>query len=317
MVADDSDEMLGARLDSALRAGTDLDQVDVTALLQGSRRRAGRLRSQRIAGGIAAAILVVGIPVGYEMVNPGAGGAPPAALLPSSSRPAVTGTADPTVHPNPATIGSAAPTASESVSTRPPGGSTAPTGSPTGGPTPSGPTGGPTAIPDAFAFTAAELPTGLVLKSETPNPGPALVEGQTCTTGATARAITPTLARRWVWSSGQSTDGDLSVSLTVTRWAKGMAPTMFQAAFKATDYCTWPAAPTPQAAPELSSGQSWAATSEVNGQHYGLAAVQLGDGIVGIQVRHPKTADAAVAIAKQLASAQAARLRNGILASPR
>jgi hypothetical protein len=120
-----------------------------------------------------------------------------------------------------------------------------------------------------------------------------------------------------VWSGGQSTDGDLSVSLTVTRWAKGMAPTMFQAAFKATDYCTWPAVPTPQTPPKLSGGQIWAATSEVNGEHYGLAAVQLGDGIVGIQVRHPKTVGAAVEIAERLASAQAARLRNGILNSSR
>jgi hypothetical protein len=88
VVPNDSDEQLGARLDSALQAGLESDQVDVAGLLTGSRRRARRLRSQRITLVAAVAVLMIGVPAGLEVFRPNAGAGPPAVMLGSTSAPA-------------------------------------------------------------------------------------------------------------------------------------------------------------------------------------------------------------------------------------
>ena len=87
----DSDAELGAWLDTTLRAGFGSDQVDVAGLLTGSRNRARRLRTQRVTGVAAAALLLVALPAGFEVLRatPSTQTAP-AAMMPSLSRPADT-----------------------------------------------------------------------------------------------------------------------------------------------------------------------------------------------------------------------------------
>jgi hypothetical protein len=85
MVPNDSDEQLGARLDSALRASLGSDQVDVDRLLVGSRGRAHRLRTQRISLVVAAAVLMIGVPAGLELSRPNGGEGPPAVMLGNAS----------------------------------------------------------------------------------------------------------------------------------------------------------------------------------------------------------------------------------------
>jgi hypothetical protein len=88
VVADDSDERLGALLDAALPSRLGVDQVDARALLRGSRRRARQIRTQRIAALSAAAVLVVAVPVGYEVISPSSATSVQSgstALLPSRS----------------------------------------------------------------------------------------------------------------------------------------------------------------------------------------------------------------------------------------
>ncbi len=84
----DSDDQLGARLDTALRAGLASDDVDVERLLTGSRRRAGRIRNRRISAGVAAAVVLIGVPAGVEILRPSDGVDPSAVLLGSAEVPA-------------------------------------------------------------------------------------------------------------------------------------------------------------------------------------------------------------------------------------
>ena len=293
MVDDDSDEMLGARLDSALRSGLALAEVDVESLVVGSRRRARRVRSRRIAGAVTTTALVVGVPVGYEVVHPGAAGtAPPAALLPS--HPGVTDLIRPTARPNPVIAPSAVPpTEADTSLTYSSKGQAA-----------------PTAIPELFAFTAAELPPGLTLQRRSAADGGLLVDGQICSGPERPR---PAVGRQWIWSTDPGQADDLSVSLTVTAWAAGQAATAFATVVEPTGNCTWKDPQTPRVLPEMAAERSWASTSDVKGEHYARAVVQVGDGIVGVQVRHPKTVAAATEIADRLAKVQVSRLQSGVL----
>lgn len=287
MVDDDSDEMLGVRLDSALRAGLDLKQVDVVTLLQGSQRRAQRVRTQRIGTAVAAAVLVVAMPVGYEVLNPGVGAtAPPAVMLPSTSAPAETRVTAPSVWPDPTAAASAVPP-SKSFSTT---------------------------ILDSFAFNRTELPAGLAFELEAQNAGGAIVDGQVCNDAV--QGAQPVVTRRWVWSTSPGTAGDLSVSLTVTGWAEGEAAPAFAAAIEGAGNCTWEVPQTQHPLPDVSADQSWAATSKVDGRHYSRAVVRLGDGIVGVQVQDPKSAETATELADRLAAVQAIRLRSALKGSP-
>lgn len=278
MGSHDSDEELGARLDSALHAGVGLDRVDVEMLLHGSRRRAQRIRKQRIVGMAAAAVLVVSLPVGYEVANVGEDAvAPAAAMLPSSAGPTMAHRAVPPARP----------------------------------------------IPDGFAFHPAELPAGLVVDSGAESDAGLLVEGQPC--GGAQHGLKPAVSRRWVWSADPGAAGDLSVSLTVTGWATGKAAPAFAAAVKTAKACSAGDSQTPHSLPEMSapeisasdpSGskplgeQRWATTSDLKGQHYCRALVQIGDRIVGIQVQHPKSAAAAAELADKLVEIQISHLRH-------
>jgi hypothetical protein len=290
--ANDSDEMLGARLDSALRAGLGDHRVDVESLVHGSRRRARRVRSQRIAAVVAVSALVVAVPVGYEVVNPGPGAtAPPAVLLPSSSRPAVTQGGRPTARPDPGAVPSPVPPSVEDRTSTQSEGSR-------------------TAIPDAFAFTAAELPAGLVLNSGSRKASAALVEGLPC--ADPQNQLKPVASGRWVWS-GAPASVELSVSLTVTRWAPGTATTAFADTVRAAQSCSdGDSSGVPSSLPGGSDGQVWASTSKAEGRYYSRALVQIGNKIVGVQVQHPKSVAAATELANQLVGFQIVRLRNGL-----
>jgi len=292
MVDNDSDEALGSRLDSALRTGLDLKHVDVATLVEGSQRRARRIRTRRMATLAAAAVLVLAVPVGYEVINPGPGsGSQSAAMLPSSSRPGATKAAEQiNRRPNPTAIPSAAaPAAASSAASSKAGAS----------------------IPDAFAFTAAELPAGLVLDGSTKKVGDLVVDGQDC--GGTDKVTQPVVARQWVWSSNRGKADELTVNLTVTAWEAGAAAPAFAAATDATGNCRWEDPQTLRVLPGVSADETWASTSDVPGDLCGRAVLRIGDGIVGIEVVDPTSVVTAAALADKLAGIQADRLRSGIL----
>jgi hypothetical protein len=275
---DDTDDMLGSRLDSALRGNLDVHEVDVAILVQGSRHRARRIRTRRIAGAATAAVLVFGVPVGYEVINPGtSGNNSSAALLPSNRAGGPTAGAPkagaPTTVPNPVPAD-------------------------------------PTAVPDGYAFAASELPAGLVLEPSSRSVPDTLIAGLDC--GAEAR-IRPTLGRQWVWAGSPSPADDLSISLTVTGWAKSEAAGAFTTVVNGTGSCTWDVPQKPRTPAGVNADQVWASTSESGGSLSARTLVRVGDGIVGIQVSRTKRSTAVVALADRLARLEVIRLRNGDL----
>lgn len=273
MMNDDTDDMLGSRLDSALRGSLDVNEVDVTTLVQGSRHRARRIRTRRIAGAATAAVLVLGVPVGYEVINPGtSGNNSSAALLPSGKTrgPAATGAA--TV-PNPVPAD-------------------------------------PTAVPDGYAFTASELPAGLVLDPSSRSVPDTLIAGLDC--GAETR-IRPALGRQWAWAGSPSSADGLSISLTVTGWPKSEAAGAFTTVVDGTGSCTWDAPQQPRTAAGVDADQVWASTSESGGRLSARTLIRVGDGIVGIQVSRTKGSTAVAALADRLTRLEVTRLQNGDL----
>jgi hypothetical protein len=296
MVDDDSDEMLGARLDSALRTRLDLDQVDVGTLLQGSRRRARRVRTQRIAAVAAASVLVVALPVGYEVINPaGRGSAPPAALLPSSSRPPVTHPAGPINQPNPTAVPSPVPPSGTGFASA---------------------TTVPTSIPETFvSIPGDELPAGVSFDRTVPNTGQVQVAGQQCGRLASdqPQQVRPVDGRQWMWSAGSAKADVLSISLTVTSWAEGESATAFKQAVAGTGNCRWtdpqkPRAPSP---PGSLGSQSWGSTSSSGDRHYARTLVRIGNGIIGIEVTDPAGSGPAADLADRLMRLQVARMTRG------
>lgn len=303
MLDDDSDDRLGSRLDSALHTVLDVDRVDIQTLVQGSRRRARRIRTQRIAAMTVTAGLVLGVPVGYEVINPGAGGdATTAVMLPSA--PARTRAGGPIDRSNPA------PTAVPSAVVPSATGSAAPSnGVPPTVPDPI--TVAPTSIPDGFAFAPADLPAGLVRDPASRKATAALVDGQNC--DPSSQGPRPAVSRQWVWADDQGQGDELSVSLTVSGWEPAEAATAFTAAVDETGYCRWEEPQQSRIRLGVSADQVWASTSELDGQHFARVVVRVGAEIAGIQVRHPKGSGAATKLADRLAQIEVSRLRNGNL----
>jgi hypothetical protein len=306
-MVDDSDETLGARLDSALRSGLDLGQVDVATLVEGSRHRARQVRTRRIAAAVASAALVLAVPVGYEVVNPGGQtSSQPAAMLPSGSRSPADRALAPTARPKPTAVPSVVP---------PPGASSALIPGSTGSTSPSGPSGSPTravptSIPDSFAsFTAAQLPAGVSLERTAPLTVGVLVAGQECRSQSSGRssAVRPVSGRQWVWAAGTGAE-NRSVSLTITGWAGDDSAIAFRQAITDTGDCRWAG---PQKVRELTvrlGEESWAATSSAGKQHYARTLVRIGNGIVGVQVQDPDGVGPAAALADRLARIQVTRM---------
>jgi hypothetical protein len=291
------DDRLGSRLDSALHDALDGHQVDVETLVQGSRHQARRIRTRRFAAATVTAGLIIGVPVGYEVINPGAGSdAPSAVLLPSG--PARNRSGAPPSNPAPTAVPSAAvPSATGSAPA-------AANGVP---PNPAPIAGTPTAIPGAFAFTQAELPDGLRLVAEAEDTPAALVAGQDCTRIGSG----PTATRSWTWSGNQGAAEALSVSLNVTGWAPTEAGPAFTAAIAGAGGCRWQDPQQPRPLAGVTADQTWASTSERDGQHYARVVVRVAGGIAGIEVRAANRSAAAVALADRLARIEARRLRTG------
>jgi hypothetical protein len=305
-VNDDSDELLGARLDAALRADLDTDRVDVATLLAGSHRRARRLHTQRVAAMTAAAVLVVAVPVSYKVIDPHPTGiTPPAAMLPSGSGSAVPRKEVPSAHPDPSPAATPAP---DDV------------GKQVRGPRLTSPprTSTPTSaklrqlkramvIPDWFAFTEAELPPGVVLSRAARSVDNAIVEDQNC--GRTQASPHSVAGRQWIWQTkGAGSDAQV-VSLTVTSWAEADAATVFKVAISEFGSCGWFGRQVTSDQGGAPVNERWSASSTQDGQHYGRAVIRFGNGIVGIQVRDPDGLNEAAKLADDLAVAQDARLQ--------
>jgi hypothetical protein len=161
-------------------------------------------------------------------------------------------------------------------------------------------------VPTAFAFTAAELPSGLVPEWNAPNTAGILVDGQRC--DGPEKGARPLAGHQWIWAGRQGSASGLAVSLTVTRWSEGAAAVAFTAAIDETGYCKWQDPQTPRTPVGVSAKQTYASTSDLNGQHLARTMLRVGDSIVGIQVRNPKTSAAAAQLADNLAKIETARL---------
>jgi hypothetical protein len=195
----DDDEVLGARLYSALRPGPADQPVDVQALLEGSHRRVRQVRHRRMAAVVAAGALVLAVPVGYEVTHPGASNIPqPAALIPSG-------------------------TASGPVG----GARSSPVRSPPG-----------RTIPDSLAVTAAQLPPGLVPELDLTSVNLPTVAGQQCQS-QDAVSARPLAGRQWTWTDGTGRTTALTVSLTVTRWPAGAGRQAFADLVEDRGFCRW------------------------------------------------------------------------------
>ena len=319
MVDDDSDEMLGARLDAALRSDLDVGPVDVATLLEGSRHRARRVRTRRIAAMTTAAVTVLAVPVGYEVMNPGSwSDSQPAAMLPSNSR----SDADRPVAPADRPIPTAAPSAlvppsADSASARSSTGVSPATSA--GSQTAPGPPGTPVppSIPASFAaFPPAQLPDGVSLQSTDVNPAQMLVAGQECGPpgsgpALSVQAVRPVAGRQWLWAARTGEPSTRSISLTITGWAGVDSSIAFQQAVDGTGYCRWlvpqkPRTPTGDLGPE-----SWASTSSSGDLHYARTLVRIGNGIVGVQVQDSRGVGPAAALADRLTKLQVDRLGQG------
>jgi hypothetical protein len=300
MTADDSDEALGARLDSALRTDLEAEQVNVPGLLQGSRHRARSIRNQRIAGATAAVVLIVAVPLGYEVINPGADArSSSAVLLPSGSRAPVASSSGATDRPdpNPTAVPSAVP--------------------PSGAISSTGPVAAvvPVPIPESFvAFGPGDLPPDLVLQGTAGNRGEVLVAGQSCgpLSSDQPRQLRQQTGREWVWHPevGSATE-DAQVTVTVTGWAVADAPAAFARGVAGTGFCRWDEPQQVRTPADLPGAERWASTSSSGGYFYARTLVRVGNGIVGVEVQNPDGVDPAVALADRLARAQALRMQPG------
>jgi hypothetical protein len=310
MVHDDPDDELAARLDSALRTGLGSTSVDVVALLDGSRRRARRVRSQRLAAVVAAAVLVVAVPLSYEVIRPDPNGVvQPAALMPSSSLTQLPDSglpaAAPTQTPSPIAVRPTTPVPiSTSVTTksRPPTKATLSAGY---------------RIPDSVAFSAAELPDGskLNLDLDTGTKTPTSM-GQVCDPG-NPKGARPITSRQWGWAVGDAMTAT-TVNLVVTGWKSGTGKLAFDQLVTDTGFCQWD---DPQTEVDFSttlSDQSWSGTSvsSVNSSlKYGRAVVRLGDVIAAVEVQDASGTDVALKLADRLAVVSCRHLQSSGLAA--
>jgi hypothetical protein len=296
MVHDDSDEELAARLDSALQADLGSARVDVAALLDGSRRRARRVRSQRFAAITAVAALVVAVPVSYEVIRPERNRTvQPVEMLPSSSLTAMPWSNRPTPDPT------RTPEATASLPSTP-----APNDSKlTSKPRVTLKTAGSAIyrIPDSVAFTAAELPDGLTLTLDVAGAKQPTVAGQVCDPG-NPKAVRPITGRQWSWVDSSGSMTSTTVNLIVTGWKTGTGTEAFRELVANTGYCQWL---DPQTVVDFStpaSDQTWSGTSTSSANaalKYGRVVVRIGDLIAGVEVQDASGTDVAVKLAEQLA----------------
>jgi hypothetical protein len=241
-------------------------------------------------------VLVVALPVGYEVLNPaGRGSAPPAALLPSGSRPPVTRPGGPINQPNPTAVPSAVPPSGNGFASA---------------------TIVPTSIPETFvSIPGDELPAGVSFDRTVPNTGQVQVAGQQCGRLASdqPQPVRPVDGRQWVWSAGSAEADALSINLTVTSWAEGESETAFKQAVAGTGNCRWTDAQKPRAlSPPGSPGsQSWGSTSSSGDRHYARTLVRIGNGIIGIEVTDPAGSGPAADLADRLMRLQVARMTSG------
>lgn len=260
MVNNDSDEQLGALLDSALATHLGSDRIDVAALAAGSRRRARRIRSRRNALIGAGAALLVAIPVGYQVISPephgpaGSTGSDSAALLPS---------------------------------------------------------GAAEGLPNSMALPAAELPKGLVLRSQRPLPaGSAAADGVTCP--AQGPTTGPRSGRQWRWGTQTGAAEALSVTVTLTRWrGRTEGAEAFGALTHGSgqDGCRWDDPQVLRHGVTIAGAQeSWAETSGRGTPARARTLIRVGELIAAVDVHSPAGVEASAALADRLATAEAKRL---------
>jgi hypothetical protein len=277
VVPNDSDEEFGALLNSALRADLEPIQVDVAALVTGSRHRARRLRARRIAAVSVAAVLAVGVPAGIEIFRPAAGQGPPAALLPSHHYSGA--------HP--------------------------PRGMQTIAPPVPVVTPGSAELPQGLILrekTDMAQMTGL--------PELAVVGGQECRPSITGphavrngTFVPGIVSRQWIWSAAPSGPTALTVNLILTRWpGQAGAAARFHELTNDSGPCAWSRPQTVTQFTAAGSDQSWSATSSGDAGNYGRAVARVGDLIAGVEVQDPAGSPAALALAQRLAEREVEHL---------
>lgn len=308
---DDDDTV--ATLEAALRSGLGSGPVDVQALASGTRRGVRRARARRRATIGAAALVVAAVPLGYATVLdrtavPAQVAATsftttPEPTTPWTTAPATAPTTAPTTSPTPPTATTAVPTASEVT---PPVSVPEPSQ-----PVQTSPSDDPNVtaypIPDAVAFTPADLPAGQRRGVDTKQYRyqPTVLQ-QSCQEDRPGAR--PIAGRQWGWYDERRLSETTSIDHVVTGWAPGTGPARFADLVQDRGQCRWLDPVRPVAHSGLPGDEAWAATTVSNRLTYGIAAVRVGDVIVGVTVMHPDGVRPAVALAKKLVTVATQRV---------
>ena len=264
-------------LEAALRAALDDGPaVDTASLAAGARAGARRLRRRRrTVTSVLAALAVVAVPAGYQV------------LMPHGQQASQVATAPPKATPSPLveTTSPAPPPSTLLVSLA-----------------------APAAVPDASALEPGDFdrPVQLLLDTGEYVNGPT-VDGQECGAASPPPRTLPDARRAWTWVQERSNRLDqLQVDLTVTGW-KGGGSTALERLAADTGTCRWHEPTTPERVDDLPGDGRWAGSSQSDQLSHGYAVVQLGDVLVAVSVTHPDGREAAVAEAKRLVVVAAAR----------
>jgi hypothetical protein len=162
-------------------------------------------------------------------------------------------------------------------------------------------------IPDAVAFTAADLPAGQKRGVDTGQyrHQPTVLQ-QACQEDRPGAR--PIAGRQWGWYDERRLSETTSIDHVVTGWAPGTGRARFADLVQDRGLCRWLDRVTPVAHSGLPGDEAWAATTVSNRLTFGIAAVRVGDVIVGVTVMHPDGVRPAVALAKQLITVAAERV---------
>ena len=294
-----------ATLEAALRSGLGSGPVDVQALAAGTRRGVRRARARRRATVGAAALVVAAVPLGYATVLGRTATAPTQVAVASlTTTLAPTPSAPPTVIPTapPTTSPTAVPTPTATGADTPvqmPPSPSSPSSDPVQTPPADDPNVTAYPIPDAVAFTPADLPAGqrAGYDSKQYRYQPTAMQ-QSCQ--EQRAGAEPVAGRQWGWYDERPLSRTTAVDHVVTGWTAGTGRDRFADLVQDTGRCRWAGTVTPAAASGLPGDEAWAATTVSNRLTYGIAAVLVGDVIVAVTVMYPDGVRPASALAKKL-----------------
>jgi hypothetical protein len=275
------DDALARRLGAALDDGLD-SPVDTTSLLAGARTGARRIRRRRRAGTAVLTVLAIAaVPTGYQALQPEAVSRQIASAPPTTGSPPATALSSSAPATGPSTKVTLVSLAA------------------------------PESIPGEIAFRLDDLDRPLDKILDLGNYAKvAPVDGQSCDAGSDPSKPLPSAGRHWMWAENGGVGASAaSVSLTVTGWAGGGGSQAIRDVAADEGHCQFldPVQEVPLGDLPVDGGWAGTSTTPEGDLSSGYAAVELGDVLVSVTVRHADGPDAAVAEARRLVEVAAER----------